>query len=173
MLFVSNPMRNPRGQSFGPMIPKGFVLGEFVNYQDAAKMVDCLVTGDFAPSKISIVGTDLKLVERVRARLGYGRVAFSGAMTGFWLGLLFALLIGAGIEVTPQGGINYLPDQFFSVLVMGAGVGMLISIVRFALTKNKRSFISSQMPVAQRYEVLVPDSDAVEAQKILSAGAAN
>ncbi|MFM1779000.1 MAG: hypothetical protein RIS51_145 [Actinomycetota bacterium] len=166
-------MRNPRGQSFGPVIPKGFVLGEFVNYQDAAKLVDRLVNADFTPAKISIIGSDLKLVERVRARLGYGRVAFSGAMTGFWLGLLFALLIGAGIEVTPEGGINYLPDQFFSVLVIGAGIGMLISIVRFALAKNKRSFISSQMPVAQRYEVIVPEADAVQAQQILSAGTSN
>lgn len=166
-------MRNQRGQNFGPVIPKGFVLGEFVNYQDAAQLVDRLVSGDFTPAKISIVGSDLKLVERVRARLGYGRVAFSGAMTGFWLGLLFALLIGAGIEVSPEGGVNYLPDQFFSVLVIGAGIGMLISIVRFAIAKNKRSFISSQMPVAQRYEVIVPETDAALAQKILSAGTAN
>ncbi len=173
MLFVSNPLKSSRGQSFGPAIPKGYVLGEFVNYLDAAQLVDKLVSADFAPAKISIVGSDLKLVERVRARLGYGRVALSGAMTGFWLGLLFALLIGAGIEVAPEGGVNYLPDQFFSVLVIGAGVGMLISILRFALVKNKRSFISSQMPVAQRYEVIVPEEDAAAAQKIVSAGAAS
>lgn len=143
-------------------------MGEFSNYQEASALVDRLVSGDFAPAKISIVGSDLKLVERIRGRLGYGRVALSGAMMGFWLGLLFAVLIGAGIQVGPDGAINYLPDQFFSVVVIGAGIGMLISILRFALARNKRSFLSSQMPVAQRYEVIVPEEDAAKAQQILT-----
>lgn len=167
MLFVSNPTKPQRFH--GPVVPKGFVVGEYASYQEAAGLVDRLINADFAPAKISIVGSDLKLVERVRGRLGYGRVALSGAMMGFWLGLLFALLIGAGIEATPEGAINYLPDQFFSVLVIGAGVGMLFSILRYALARNKRSFLSQQMPVAQRYEVIVPESDAAVAQQIISA----
>jgi hypothetical protein len=129
--------------------------------------VERLIAGDFAPNKISIIGHDPVLVERVRSRLGYGRVALSGALTGFWIGLIFALLLGTGIEVSPEGGVNYLPQQFFSVLVVGAGLGMLFQVIRFSVTKNKRGFLSSQMPIATRYEVIVPDEDALAALKIL------
>ncbi len=150
-----------------PSVPRGHSLGEFPNYQDATQLVERLIAGDFAPNKISIIGHDPVLVERVRSRLGYGRVALSGAVTGFWIGLIFALLLGTGIEVTPEGGVNYLPQQFFSVLVVGAGLGMLFQVIRFSATKNKRSFLSSQMPIATRYEVIVPDEDALAALKIL------
>ncbi len=150
-----------------PSVPRGHSLGEFPNYQDATQLVERLIAGDFAPNKISIIGHDPVLVERVRSRLGYGRVALSGAVTGFWIGLIFALLLGTGIEVSPEGGVNYLPQQFFSVLVVGAGLGMLFQVIRFSATKNKRSFLSSQMPIATRYEVIVPDADALNALKIL------
>ncbi len=164
---MTDAQPNPKSRRTAPSVPRGHSLGEFPNYQDATKLVERLIAGDFAPTKISIIGHDPVLVERVRSRLGYGRVALSGAVTGFWMGLIFALLIGAGMEVTPEGGVNYLPQQFFSVMFVAAGLGMLFQIVRFTATKNKRSFLSSQMPIATRYEVLVPDEDALGALKIL------
>ncbi len=157
----------PKSRRTSPSVPKGHSLGEFPNYQNATQLVERLIAGDFAPNKISIIGHDPVLVERVRSRLGYGRVALSGAVTGFWIGLIFALLLGTGIEVSPDGGVNYLPQQFFSVLVVGAGLGMLFQVIRFSVTKNKRGFLSSQMPIATRYEVIVPDEDALGALKIL------
>jgi len=55
-----------------------------------------------------------------------------------------------------------------SVILMAAGIGMLFNILRFALAKSKRGFLSSQMPIASRYEVLVPESDAAAAHKALA-----
>jgi hypothetical protein len=52
-------------------------------------------------------------------------------------------------------------------MFVAAGLGMLFQIIRFTATKNKRSFLSSQMPIATRYEVIVPDEDALGALKIL------
>lgn len=164
---MTDAQPNPKSRRSAPAVPRGHSLGEFPNYQDATKLVERLIAGEFAPTKISIIGHDPVLVERVRSRLGYGRVALSGAVTGFWMGLIFALLIGAGMEVTPEGGVNYLPQQFFSVMFVAAGLGMLFQIIRFTATKNKRSFLSSQMPIATRYEVIVPDEDALGALKIL------
>ena len=164
---MTDAQPNPKSRRSAPAVPRGHSLGEFPNYQDATKLVERLIAGDFAPTKISIIGHDPVLVERVRSRLGYGRVALSGAVTGFWMGLIFALLIGAGMEVTPEGGVNYLPQQFFSVMFVAAGLGMLFQIIRFTATKNKRSFLSSQMPIATRYEVIVPDEDALGALKSL------
>jgi hypothetical protein len=107
------------------------------------------------------------LVERVRSRLGYGRVAGSGALTGFWLGVIFALIIGAGVQVGADDTITYAPQEFMAVVLMAAGGGMLFSILRFVASKNRRGFLSSQMPVASRYEVIVPEQDAVHARKVL------
>ena len=164
---MTDAQSKPKSRRTAPSVPRGHSLGEFPNYQDATNLIERLIAGDFSPNKISIIGHDPVLVERVRARLGYGRVALSGAVTGFWMGLIFALLIGAGMEVSPEGGVTYLPQQFFSVLVVAAGLGMLFQIIRFTATKNKRSFLSSQMPIATRYEVIVPNEDALGALKIL------
>jgi hypothetical protein len=88
-------------------------------------------------------------------------------MTGFWIGLIFALLVGAGITVGPEGEIAYKPQQFFAVVVLSAGIGMLFNITRFSLSKTKRGFLSTQMPVASKWEVIVPDSEAANAKKLL------
>jgi hypothetical protein len=104
----------------------------------------------------------------VRSKLGYGRVALSGSLTGFWLGLLFALLLGIGFTQSEDGALGYQPQQFAAVLILAAGVGMLVNVLRFGLAKNKRGFLSSQQPVASRYEVLVPDEDAAAALKALN-----
>lgn len=156
----------------GPVIPMGHSLGEFSSYQQASQIVEKLIAGDFTPSKISIIGKDPVLVERVRSRLGYGRVALSGAITGLWLGILIALLAGVGIETTPEGELNYIPQEFGAVVLVAAGLGMFINILRFSFSKTKRGFLSTQMPIASRYQVLVPEADAPAALKILSASTA-
>lgn len=166
---MTDAKNNARRKMSGPTIPKGFVVAEFTNYSDASATVERLIEAEIKPQDIAIVGHDPVLVERIRSRLGYGRVALSGIITGFWLGLIFAILIGAGITVSPDGEVGYNPQQFLAVLVVSAGIGMLFNIVRFSISNNKRGFLSSQMPVATRYEVLVPESAAPKAQQVLSA----
>lgn len=152
----------------GPVIPKGVVLGDFSSYKEATDLVERLITGDFPAPKISIIGRDPVLVERIRGRLGYGRIAASGAITGFWLGIIFALLASSGVEIDADGAVSYVPSEFMAVVVIGAGIGMLFNILRFSFTKSKRGFLSSQMPVASRYEVLVPEEDSAAAHKALA-----
>jgi len=149
-------------------IPGGHSMGDFSSYQAATDFVNKLIEGEFAASKISIVGSDLKLVERVRGRLGYGRIALGGALTGIWIGLLLAILLGAGIEVTADNQINYVPEQFISALVIGIGIGMLINILRFSFNKNRRNFVSAPVTVAQSYQVLVPNEAAEAAREALA-----
>lgn len=157
-----------KSKNAGPTIPRGHVLGEFRDYAAASELVNKLVQNDFPAPKVSIIGYDPVLVERVRSKLGYGRVALSGSLTGFWLGLLFALLLGIGFTQGEDGALGYQPQQFAAVLILAAGAGMLVNILRFSLAKNKRNFLSTQIPVATRFEVLVPDQDASLALKALS-----
>lgn len=160
-----------RRNSGGPTIPRGHTVGEFQNYQDATQTVDRLIQGEFPAVKIAIVGHDPVLVEKIRSRLGYGRIALSGMMTGFWIGLIFALLLGIGFTTTPDGEVSYQPQQFVAALVVSAGIGMLINVLRFGFSKQKRTFISVQMPVASRYEVIVPAEDAPTAMQALQKAA--
>jgi hypothetical protein len=154
----------------GPSVPTGHSLGEFTSYQDASDLVEKLIAGELQANKISIIGKDPVLVERVRSRLGYGRVALSGAVTGLWLGILVALLAGSGVTTSADGQMEFVPQDFGAVVIVAAGIGMFINIMRFAASKTKRGFLSSQMPIASRYQVIVPEADAPQALKILSAG---
>ncbi len=160
-----------RKKVLGPSIPRGHTVGEFSNYQEASAMVTRLVQGDFPAAKISIVGHDPVIVENIRSKLGYGRIAMSGALTGFWLGLIFALLLGIGFTTSPDGEVSYQPQTFAAALIVAAGVGMLINILRFTFAKTKRTYLSTQMPVASRYVVIVPADEVALANKALSAGA--
>ena len=162
----ANPRAKPK--RIGPTIPTGHTLGTFPNYQEASALVEKLIAGDFSARKVSIIGHDPVIVERVRGRLGYGRVAASGAITGLWIGLLFALILGSGVQTAADGSSEFLPQQFVSVVFVAAGIGMLFNIFRFSAAKNRRGFLSTQIPMASRYEVIVPQEDAGKALGIIS-----
>jgi len=144
-----NSRRNP-GQ-----LPNGSAVADFRNYQEAVAYVERLLLGDFPATSIAIVGTDLSTVERVRARISYGRVALNGAMTGSWLGLLFFVVFGSTPTSTTTPAAPPLFSLMSSILV-GAGFLMLVQIIRFSLSKGKRGFSSTSQVVAKKYEVLVP-----------------
>jgi len=148
-------------------LPEGEVVGQFKNYREAVKVVEQLVENGFPARLISIIGSDLKTVETLKGKLGYGRVALSGAVTGSWIGLFFGLIFGA-TSTTEQVVITNLSAG----IVIGAGVGMMLNVIRFSLTKNKRSFISAQAVVAKKYDVVVPTGQLTEAKKAIKAGVA-
>lgn len=145
--------RNPKGHSNS--IPSGSAVAEFNNYSEAIDYVDRIVLGDFPATSVAIVGTDLKTVERVRGRISYAKVAFSGATAGVWIGLIAFVLFGTA----PTQPGQVAPEPLFtlgSAIFVGAGFGMLIQVIRFSLSKTKRNFASSSQVVASKYEVIVP-----------------
>jgi hypothetical protein len=135
-------------------IPNGSAVSEFNDYKDAVAYVERIILGDFPATSIAIVGTNLTSVERVRARISYGRVAASGASAGVWLGLLIFILFAYSSTPATEN-----PEPLFSIgsaLLVGAGVGMLFQVIRFSLAKGKRGFASASQIVAGKYEVVVP-----------------
>jgi len=137
-----------------PAIPNGEVLADFPQYAEAVAYVEKLVRNDFPAGFIAIVGSDLRSVERVRGKMSYARVAFSGAVTGAWIGLIYAFLFGPAIDTA-----NIASDAngtLGSAIVIGAGVGMLFNVLRFSLSRSKREFVSQSSIVAAKYQVQVP-----------------
>ena len=142
-------------------IPEGQTLATFADYKLAVTYVESMIENDFPARLVSIIGTDLRSVESIKGKLGYGRVALSGALTGSWLGLIFG--------ATGTGAEALLLNNIAAGVVIGAGIGMLINVIRFSLTKNRRGFISGQMVVAKKYEVVVPKEQLQLAKKAVAA----
>jgi hypothetical protein len=137
-----------------PAIPNGEVLADFPQYAEAVAYVEKLVRNDFPAGLIAIVGSDLRSVERVRGKMSYARVAFGGAVTGAWIGLIYAFLFGPAIDTA-----NIASDAngtLGSAIVIGAGVGMLFNVLRFSFSRSKREFVSQSSIVAAKYQVQVP-----------------
>jgi hypothetical protein len=144
----------------------GSSLASFTDYKQAVSYVEKLIENDFPAKLVSIIGTDLKTVEIIKGKLGYGRVSISGAVTGSWLGMFFGLIFGV------TGTEQVLLTNVLAGIIIGAGLGMLLNILRFSVTKNRRGFISGQSVIAKKYEVVVPNAQVNLAKKAASAGIA-
>jgi len=153
-LWQTSQMAKKNLRGLQGSIPNGSAVSEFNDYKDAVAYVERIILGDFPATSIAIVGTNLTSVERVRARISYGRVAASGAAAGVWLGLLIFILFAYSSTPATEN-----PEPLFSIgsaLLVGAGVGMLFQVIRFSLAKGKRGFASASQIVAGKYEVVVP-----------------
>ncbi|TNU76020.1 hypothetical protein FH969_05015 [Miniimonas arenae] len=134
-----------------PTPPQGVEIASFATYLEAQKAVDVLADGAFTVQAVTIVGSDLQMVERVTGRLTYSRVALAGAASGLWFGLFVGLMFSL------FGGSNLLGTILTCVLIGGA-FGMLLGVVSYAFTGGRRDFASSSQVVAGRYAVLcLPD----------------
>jgi len=72
-----NNSQHPSG--IGAGMPNGATVAEFNTYTEAVSYVERILRGDFPAASVAIVGTDLRTVERVRAKINYGKVALGGA----------------------------------------------------------------------------------------------
>src|SRR4051794_24015709 len=91
-MTTPSPLNGP-GRGLFPPLPRGEVVPTFETHPEAQQAVDVLARADFAVDKVSIVGSDVKSVERVTGKLTWGRVAIAGAASGAWLGIFFGLLL--------------------------------------------------------------------------------
>jgi len=159
------------GMSFGrpnpvpsvPTLPQGEVVATYGAYLDAQLAVDYLSDKQFPVQKVTIVGSDLRMVERVTGRLTYPKVAAAGLASGAWFGLFVGLLLalfgGSGAEFS-----------VFVAVFIGAAFGLLFSVLSYMATRRKRDFTSSSQIVAASYAVLCLSDQAGEARRLLVTG---
>lgn len=105
----------------GLTVPRGDVIGTYETYPEAQAIVDRLAKAEFDVSQISIVGNDLKTVERVTGKLSWGKAALSGAANGAFIGLFFALLLTL-FNPEGEGGLRLIA----AVFLITAGVGVVL-----------------------------------------------
>ncbi len=144
-----------------PTLPTGVQIASFDTYLEAQRAVDLLSDKEFEVQHTTIVGTDLRMVERITGRLSYPRVALAGAMSGAWFGLFVGVLFG----LLSEGGILVM---LLPALIIGAAFGMLFALVSYAFTGGKRDFTSSSQVVASKYGLLCEQSRVGEAMRLLN-----
>jgi hypothetical protein len=155
------PARTAPGLPQLPTPPTGWPVGSYATYAEAQQAVDHLAESDFPVRDVTIVGVDLMLVERVIARLTWGRVLGQAALSGGWIGLSFGLLL---YLFTPNGG--YAP--LLVGLAIGAVAAMLFAAVGYGASRGRRDFQSASQMVAGRYDVLCEPRNAERAREMLA-----
>ena len=146
-----------------PELPKGDIVSTYDRYEDAKHAVDVLARASFPVRKISIVGNDVRSVERVTGRLTYGRVALMGALSGAYLGLFLGLLL---FIFQPDNGA--ILGVFVAAIVIGAGFGMLFGVLSYAMNRNRRDFSSVMQMIATRYDLITEPELVHEARRVLT-----
>lgn len=137
-------------------------LGVYGDYAQAQRVVDWLSDNEFEVQNMTIVGTELKSVERVTGRLTRRSVGVAGAVSGLWMGLF----VGLAFALFGKG--NQLGSILVTVL-FGALFGFVWSQIGFAaITRNgTRDFSSVSQVIATKYEVLVEHRFAEHARDLL------
>jgi hypothetical protein len=145
-------------------------VATFDEYAKAVIFVENLIENDFPAGAIAIVGKNLRTVERVRIKISQWRIALSGAITGSWVGLLFAMFspVADSASGASVGGLSV--STAAAPVLIGAGIGTLFNVVRFSLARNKRSFSSQSMVVASEYQVQVPNDLVSQANEASAKG---
>jgi hypothetical protein len=132
-------------------------VASYEDYESAQRAVDRLSDDGFPVEHLDIIGSDLRLVERVTGRLTKGRAAAAGAASGAWFGLLMGLLLGI-----------FSSAPWFGLLIVGAVVGAawgaIFGYLGHAATRGVRDFSSAKTIVALRYD-LVARNGYVDAAK--------
>ena len=153
--------QNPAAQPL-PYRPSGLPIGSYETYPEAQRAVDRLSDEEFPVEYVSIVGTDLRMVEQVTGRLTRGRAVAAGVASGLWFGLFVGVLLSL---FAPED------SSFLSIialgLVIGAVFGAVMGLAGYAATGGRRDFVSRSGIVANRYEVLCRGPRIDEARTIL------
>ena len=141
----------------------GVQVGSYDSYEQAQAAVDFLSDEKFPVENVTIIGSDLKQVEKVTGRLTWGRALGAGAAAGAWWGLFVGLLLG----IFSEDGSTWLGSVLTGLLI-GLVFGALFGGMGYAATQGRRDFTSVSRIIAGRYDVMCDPSRAEEARAALA-----
>ena len=164
------PKRGRAARARNVQVPEGATIATFNKYEEAVDTVDALIRHDFPAPAVAIVGNDLRSVERVRARVSYSRVAIRGLITGSWVGLIYWLIFGGTgtADTTTTASAQLATTTLMPSVIIGAGVGMLVGVIRFSMQRRSHEFLSFSTIVAASYQVVVPAAMSDQANRALA-----
>jgi hypothetical protein len=141
----------------------GVQVGSYDRYEQAQAAVDFLSDQKFPVENVTIIGSDLRMVEKVTGRLTWGRALAAGAAGGAWWGLFVGLLLGI-FTATGTGWVV----SVLTGLVIGLVFGLIFAAIGYSATQGRRDFTSTSKIVAGRYDVMCNPAHAEEARAQLA-----
>ena len=155
---MTQPKNSPlNSQLFRLEYPRS--LGTYATYAEVQAVVDTLADKQFPVQHTLIVGTDLKLMERVTGRQTWGRVILGGILSGAWMGLFIGILFAL---FAPQPQVTVI-----SSVLIGIVFFTIWSVIGYAASGGKRDFTSMTSTIPMQYELLVEHRHADEARRLL------
>ena len=148
-----------------PTLPKGETVASFETYAEAQAAVDTLAKAAFPVKELAIVGSGLTSVERITGTLSWGRAAGAGALSGAWFGTFLGLLFFIFAPTGASLGI------LISAVLIGAGFGMIFSVVSYSVNRRRRDFTSVAQVLATQYSIITESAHADRARSVLGVGA--
>ncbi|GAA1948626.1 general stress protein [Agromyces allii] len=144
-----------------PTLPQGETVASFETYAEAQAGVDALAKAEFPLKELAIVGTGLTSVERITGKLTWGRAAGAGALSGAWFGTFLGLLFFIFAPTTSSVGI------LISAVLIGAGFGMIFSVVSYSVNRRRRDFTSVAQVLATSYSIVAETAHVERARQVL------
>ncbi|HEX2073622.1 MAG TPA: general stress protein [Geodermatophilus sp.] len=141
----------------------GVQVGSYDSYEQAQSAVDYLSDEKFPVENVTIIGSDLRMVERVTGRLTLGRAVAAGAAGGAWWGLFVGLLLG----IFAPSGASWVSAVLVGLLI-GVLFGALFGGMGYAATRGRRDFTSTSQITANRYDIMCNPARAEEARAMLA-----
>jgi hypothetical protein len=141
------------------------VIASFSQYADAERVVDHLADAGFPVERVTIVGHDMRLIEKVLGRVGYKEAILRGACGGGLTGLLIGWIFGIFNWIDPVVASVWLA---LDGLVFGLIVGALFGALTHWAQQGRRDFASARVMLPSRYEVLVDSEVAPRALELIS-----
>lgn len=131
------------------------------SYEKAQSAVDYLSDHQFPVENLCIIGTDLRLIERVTGRRTWASVLGQGAISGIGTGMLVGVML---LLFTRS-------DSAMLMLLAGLALGIVMGIITaglgYALSGGKRDFSSVRQTVANKYELLAEHNVVAKAREML------
>ena len=134
-------------------------VAQFDDYAAAQRAVDRLSDEGYPVQALDVIGTGLRLVERITGRLTKARAAAAGAVSGGWIGLMIGILLGLFSSA----------PAWLGLLAAGIGLGALWGAVfGFAAhwaTRGQRDFASVRGLTATRYDLIAREGGLAGAER--------
>lgn len=154
-LFGSAP-----ASPLSPALPRGELMGNYPNYETAQETVKRLVDEGIELTALTIVGRDVRVVNRLRRRAGYPQVVLRSAVQGAFFGLLIGLLMS--FMAPDTGGL-----QMLSSMALGIGIWVIFGVIGQAIRRRQPGFETVPQVVAVSYDVVCAFESAPKARGIL------
>jgi hypothetical protein len=137
-------------------------VARFDDYESVQRAVDRLSDDGFPVENLDVIGSELRLVERVTGRLTRARAAGAGALSGLWAGLLIGLVVG--LFTTGHSMVAVVAAG----AVFGAAWGAVFGYAAHAATRGRRDFSSVRTLAAGRYDLIARGGMVERARQVLS-----